>query len=113
MFVSDRVAIDPEAVNSYFMNGTLFNVELFRTHVKRSAGNPDHVRGRRITRTAYRGPFTDHRRPLPTGLQRFRTMKQQHRNDPNPQLSIRWHTKIASEASHCFLVNFPAAFQSA
>src|SRR5215469_15639530 len=44
LFVSDRVAIDPEAANSYFMDGTLLNVKLFRTHAKRPARNPYHVR---------------------------------------------------------------------
>jgi hypothetical protein len=53
LFVSDRIAIDPEAVNSYFMDGTLFNVELFRTHAKRPARNPDHVRVPRIARTTH------------------------------------------------------------
>ena len=53
LFVGDRVTIDPEAVNSYFMDGTLFNVELVRTHAKRPARNPDHVRVPRIARTTY------------------------------------------------------------
>src|SRR5208282_6531501 len=29
LFVGDRVAIDPEAGNSYFMDGTFFDVEFF------------------------------------------------------------------------------------
>src|ERR1700758_3438256 len=64
LFVGDRVAIDPEAVNSYFMHGTLFRVELFRTHAKRPAGNPDKVRLPRIARMTYRGIHVDHPRPL-------------------------------------------------
>jgi hypothetical protein len=53
LFVRNCVAIDPEAVNSYFMDGTLFNVELVRTHAKRPARNPDHVRVPRIAGTTY------------------------------------------------------------
>src|SRR5260370_42274191 len=64
LFVGDRVAIDPEAANSYFMDGTLFDVELVRTHAKRPARNPDHVRVPRIAGTTYRGPSINHRRPL-------------------------------------------------
>src|SRR5260370_34953496 len=41
LFLGNRVAIDPEATNSYFMDGTLFNVDLFRTHAKRPARNQD------------------------------------------------------------------------
>src|SRR5262245_11689539 len=63
LFVGDRVTIDPKAVNSYFMDGMLFNVELFRTHAKRPTRNPDHVRVPRIAGTTYRGPQVDHRRP--------------------------------------------------
>jgi hypothetical protein len=57
LLVSHLVAIDPEAVNSYFMDGALFNVELFRTHAKRPARNPDLVRVRRLTRTTGGVPF--------------------------------------------------------
>src|SRR6516162_897014 len=53
LFVGDREAIDPEAANSYLMDGTLFNVELFRTHAKRTARNPDHVLVPRTGRTTY------------------------------------------------------------
>src|SRR6516225_10160638 len=44
LFVGDGAGIDPEAAHSYFMDGTFFNVELFRTHAKRPARNPDHAR---------------------------------------------------------------------
>src|SRR6516162_9100481 len=48
LFVGDGAGIDPEAAHSYFMDGTFFNVELFRTHAKRPARNPDHARMLRI-----------------------------------------------------------------
>lgn len=43
LFVGDGVKTDPEAGNSYFMDGTFFNIKFFRTHAKRPAPNPDHV----------------------------------------------------------------------
>src|SRR6516165_1513259 len=63
LFVSDRVAIDPEAANSYFMDRTLLHVKLFRTHAKRSARNPVHVRMPSTVRTTDRGLDVGHLRP--------------------------------------------------
>jgi hypothetical protein len=45
------VAVDPETVNCYFMDGTLFNVELAGTHPKRAAWDPNHARVPRIRGT--------------------------------------------------------------
>jgi hypothetical protein len=46
--VGDRGPIDPETIHSDAMNRSLFGIMLIRSHAKRAAGDPDHIRGHRL-----------------------------------------------------------------